>query len=95
MSQRPTLKSEEPTVVEGLRCREARATRASALAGRDAKGEAGATLNGRCVTCGATAHDWRRLLGVATQTATWGTGTMVLTYPGACSKCGASNLAVN
>jgi hypothetical protein len=55
------------------------------------------SLHARCTTCGATASDWRHLLGVgASVAASSGVSHgMVLTYPGACGKCGASKLLVD
>ena len=87
---------EEPTVVEGQRRRDARAGLL------DHGGAAGPTdcrpsLHARCVTCGATASDWRHLLGVGASAVacTADSRSMLLTYPGACGKCGASVLLVD
>jgi hypothetical protein len=54
------------------------------------------SLYGHCVACGATAYDWRRLIGVGARLATCDAdpATAVLTYPGACGDCGGSELAV-
>jgi hypothetical protein len=53
-------------------------------------------LHGRCVTCGASAYDWRRLVGVGARVAARSVNpaSVLLTYPGACGNCGASELVV-
>jgi hypothetical protein len=90
---------EEPTVVEGQRRRDARVGLHGAL---DHCGAAGQTdcrpsLHARCVTCGATASDWRHLLGVGASAVACSADSrsMLLTYPGACGRCGASTLLVD
>jgi len=54
------------------------------------------SLHGRCAACGATAYDWRRLVGVGARVAACSAnpGSVLLTYPGACGNCGGSELVV-
>jgi hypothetical protein len=54
-------------------------------------------LHARCVACGATASDWRRLLGVGASVVPSPSDVhgVLLTYPRACGKCGASELLVD
>jgi hypothetical protein len=54
------------------------------------------SLYGQCLTCGATTYDWRRLLGIGARATvcTDNQGCVLLTYPRACSDCGASELLV-
>jgi hypothetical protein len=54
------------------------------------------SLCSRCVTCGAPAYDWRRLLGVGARVAgcTANPRSMSVTYPGACGDCGGCELVV-
>jgi hypothetical protein len=54
-------------------------------------------LYGHCVTCGATVHDWRRLLGVGARIAACiaDARAVQLTYPGACGGCGGSELVIS
>jgi hypothetical protein len=53
-------------------------------------------LHARCVACGATASDWRHLLGVGASVvpSSADAESVLLTYPRACGKCGASELLV-
>jgi hypothetical protein len=77
----------EPIVVDGRRRLEARTGPATNRT----------ELHASCVTCGATASDWRHLLGVGASVAARSADSqgMVLTYPGACGRCGASELVVD
>jgi len=72
--------------------------RQCALVRCDATGrnDGGSSLHSRCVACGATAYDWRRLVGVGARVAacTADPGSVWLTYPGACGNCGGSELVV-
>jgi len=90
---------EQPTVVEGQRRREARASLGSALdhGGVAEQTDCRPSLHARCVTCGAIACDWRHLLGVGASAVACAADSrsMLLTYPGACGKCGASVLLVD
>jgi hypothetical protein len=53
-------------------------------------------LYAHCVSCGATVHDWRRLLGVGARIAACTDARAVqLTYPRACGDCGGSELVVS
>jgi hypothetical protein len=73
-------------------------TRRCALVRCDATGRNDRTpsLYGHCVTCGAPAYDWRRLLGVGARVAgsTADPRSVSVTYPGACGECGGSELVV-
>jgi len=55
------------------------------------------SLRAACVACGATAYDWRRLLGIGAKVVSGSAdgGRIVVIYPGACGKCGASELVVS
>jgi len=54
------------------------------------------SLRAACVSCGATAYDWRKLLGIGAKVAagTADGGRVVVSYPGACGKCGAAGLVI-
>jgi hypothetical protein len=54
-------------------------------------------LHARCVTCGAIASDWRQLLGLGASVAAPSADShgVLLTFPGACARCGASKLLVD
>ena len=73
--------------------------RRCALARCDATGSTDSRhgLYGHCVSCGATVHDWRRLLGVGARIAacTADARAVQLTYPGACGDCGGSELVIS
>jgi hypothetical protein len=53
-------------------------------------------LHARCARCGTAASDWRHLLGIGASVAvgTADSQGMLLTYPGACGRCGAPTLLV-
>ena len=57
----------------------------------------GPSLHARCVSCGAATSDWRHLLGVGARVVASAAGAQsaLLTYPGACSRCGGSKLLVD
>jgi hypothetical protein len=54
-------------------------------------------LRARCTICGATASDWRHLLGIGASARTRSPESpgLLLTYRSACSRCGASKLFVD
>ncbi len=60
-----------------------------------AHGTAG--IHARCVACGATASDWRRLLGVGARLAdcAMDASRIILDYPGACAECGSREVLVS
>jgi hypothetical protein len=71
--------------------------RQTALARCDASDTSGRHgLYGHCVVCGATAYDWRALIGIGARLARYAAdpATALLTHPGACGACGASELEV-
>jgi hypothetical protein len=92
--------NEQPTVVDGQRHREVLSATRGVLVRPDATRALASrrpSLHACCITCGATASDWRHLLGVGAVVVACPTEAQsaLLTYPGACGKCGASKLLVN
>lgn len=86
-------RNDRPTVIDGLRRQDARVRLERVLA-CDAMRRP--NLSAHCVSCGAMSCDWRRLIGIGAKVvaSTPSTGQMVLRHPGACSRCGASDLVV-
>jgi hypothetical protein len=89
----PLPSPDRQTLIEGLRHKDATFSRERVLA-CDALRRP--NLTAHCVSCGANASDWRRLLGIGAQIvpATPPAGHMVLRHPHACSRCGGSDLIV-
>jgi ribosomal protein S27AE len=92
----PTSTGDRPTLVSGLRGRET-SKGSVALASCDAAGrtDEGASLQARCVQCGAGVHDWRRLLGVGATVEASAPGSALVTHPNACPRCGSSTVVVS
>lgn len=92
----PTSTGDRSTLVSGLRCRETSRGNVT-LAACDAAGrtDEGASLQARCVQCGANVHDWRRLLGVGATVDASAPGSALLTHPNACPRCGSSTVVVS
>jgi hypothetical protein len=90
-------RNDRPTVIDGLRRQDAHSRRERIFAfGATGLADRGQDLYAHCVTCGALASDWRRLLGIGAQVvaSTAGGKRVTLRHPGACQACCASDLVV-
>ncbi|HEX3346275.1 MAG TPA: hypothetical protein VHS09_16945 [Polyangiaceae bacterium] len=86
-------RNDRPTVIDGLRRQDARVRRERVLTCDSARRP---NLSAHCVRCGASACDWRRLLGIGARIVESAptSAEIVVRHPGACPRCGGSDLVV-